>query len=109
MVALGEMQEIAGHVDSCYTNSEPGQLHETGPWYLDTACSRHMTNEKDLFIRKPQLNAIKLECVNRQILISKRIGSVRIFCMDENRNPLTTRVDDVLYSPQAYSNLMSLG
>ena len=29
--------------------------------------------------------------------------------MDENRNPLTTRVDNVLCSPQASSNLMSLG
>ncbi len=109
MVASGEMQEIAGHVDSCYANSEPGRLHGTGPWYLDTVCSRHMTNKKDLFIGKLQPNATKLECANGQILISGRIGSVRLSCIDENRNPLTTRVDDVLYSPQAHSNLMSLG
>lgn len=67
-----------------------------------------MTNEKDLFIGKLQPNAIKLECANGEILISGGISSVRLSCMDENRNPLTTRVDDVLYLPQAHSNLMSL-
>ena len=109
MLVSGEMQEIAGYIDSCNANSEPSRLHGTGPWYLDTACSRHMTNEKDLFIGKLQPNATKLECANGEILTSGGIGSVRLSCMDENRNPLTTRVDDVLYSPQAHSNLMSLG
>lgn len=31
MVASGEMEEIAGHVNSFYANSEPGRLHGTGP------------------------------------------------------------------------------
>ncbi len=99
MLVSGEMQEIAGYIDSCNANSEPSRLHGTGPGYLDTACSRHMTNEKDLLIGKLQPNATKLECANGKILASGGIGSVRLSCMDENRNPLTTRVDDVLYSP----------
>lgn len=67
-----------------------------------------MTNEKDLFIEKLQPNARKLECANGQFLISGGIGLVCLSYMNENRNPLTTCVDDVLYSPQAHSNLMSL-
>ena len=73
---------------------------EQGPCYLYTACSMHMINEKDLFIRKLQPNATKLECANGDILISRGIGSVCLSCMNENRNPLTVPVDDVLYSPQ---------
>lgn len=56
-----------------------------------------ITNKKDLFIRKLQLNIIKLEYVNKKIFISKKIGSVCLFCIDENRNPLTTFVDNILY------------
>ena len=52
MLVSGETQGIASYIDSCNANSEPGRLHGTEPWYLDTACSRHMTNEKDLFIGK---------------------------------------------------------
>ena len=50
MLVSGEMREIAGYIDSCNANSEPGRLHGTGLWYLDTAYSRHMTKEKNLFI-----------------------------------------------------------
>lgn len=68
-----------------------------------------MTNEKDLFIAKFQPNATKLEYANREILISRGIGFVYLSCMDENSNPLTTHIDDVLYLSQAHSNLISLG
>lgn len=103
------MQEIVRYVDSCDVHSKPGWLHKTGSWYLYMACSRHMTNEKDLFIGKLQPNTTKLECANRQILISGRIFSMYPSCMNENRNPLTTSVNDVLYLPQVYSYLMLLG
>lgn len=96
MVALGEIQEIAGHVDSYYANSEPGQLYKTRPRYLDTLCSRHMTNIKDLFIGKLQPSAIKLECANRQIFISEGIGFVCLSCMNDNRNSLPIHIDNIL-------------
>ena len=35
--------------------------------------------------------------------------SVHLSRMNEDRNPLTTRVDDVLYPPQTHSSLISLG
>ncbi len=35
-----------------------------------------MSNEKDLFIKKRQLNATKLEYVIKQILISRRIDFI---------------------------------
>ena len=65
--------------------------------------------EKDLFIRRLQPNATKLECANGEILTSGEIVSVHLSRMNEDRNPLTTRVDDVLYPPQTHSNLISLG
>ena len=67
-----------------------------------------MTNEKDLFIGRLQPNVIKLKCANREIFTSKRMGLVCLSCIDENRNPLTTYINNDLYSPEAHSNLMSL-
>lgn len=68
-----------------------------------------MTNEKDLFTEKLQPNATKLKYANRKILIFEEIGFICLSCIDKNRNPLTTCVDNVLYLPAACSNLMSLG
>lgn len=92
------MREIAGYINSYIVNSEPGWLYKTRPWYLNTTCLRHTINEKDLFIRKLQLNTTKLEYANKKIFTSKKIGSICFFCIDKNKNPLTTSVDNVLYS-----------
>lgn len=78
------------------------------PWYLDTVCSRHMTNKKNLFIKKFQPNAIKLKYTYRKILTSREISSICLFYIDKNKNTLTTYVDNFLYLTQAYLNPMSL-
>lgn len=73
-----------------------------GPWYLDTTCSKYMTNEKKLFIGKLQPNVTKLEYANKKFLIFARITSVYLSCMNENKNPLTTYIYDILYLSQTY-------
>lgn len=103
------MQEIADYIDSYNANFKLNQLYRTGFLYLDTAYLRHMINKKDVFIEKLQPNVTKLEYANREIFISREIDSVYLFYIDENRNQLTIYVNDILYSSQNLSYLMSLG
>lgn len=108
ILIIEEIWKIVGYIGSCNANSKLGWLHETGPWYLDMASSRHMINKKYLFIKKFQLNITKLECANREIFTFKEIGFICFFCMDKNKNPLNTLIDGVLYLLQACLNFISL-
>lgn len=106
MLVLRKIHDFTGYINNCNANSKPGWLQETEPSYFNMVCSRHITNKKNLFIRKLQLNITKLECANRKIFTSGEISFVCLFYIDENRNPLTTRVDNILYSPQVCSNFI---
>lgn len=97
MLILREMQKIVSYINICNANFKSSQLYGTGPWHLNMAYSRYITNKKDLFIGQFQANAIKLKYTNRIILTFREIGSICLFYIHENRNILTTHVDNILY------------
>ena len=66
MLVLGEMQEIASYIDSCNANFEPGRLHETGPWYLDTTCSRH---HREILSRPDPLSGSGFHLIHSGVLM----------------------------------------
>jgi hypothetical protein len=74
-------------------------------WYLDSACTNHMTPERTAFVtyRKLAPNERQVETATEDIVPAVGIGSVRITCALSDGSLAETTVRDVLHVPLAAS------
>jgi hypothetical protein len=80
-------------------------------WYLDSACTNHMTPERTAFVtyRKLAPNERQVETATEDIVPAVGIGSVRITCALSDGSFAETTVRDVLHVPLAGPSLLSVG
>lgn len=76
-----------------------------GTWYLDSCASRHLTNNKDLFIDDLQPKCLDFTTARGQILRAESIGTIAI----PLANGSSIELRNVVYAPDCDSNLISLG
>lgn len=74
-------------------------------WYLDLCASRHLTNNKDLFIEGLQPKCLDFTTAGGQVLRAESIGTIAIPLADGS----SLKLCDVAYAPDCNSNLISLG
>ena len=82
---------------------------KSSSWHLDSACSRHLTSERNVFIGRLEESSTKIECANGNYLLAKGVGKIRLSCLKEDGSASSTTINDVLYVPEAKANLLSLG
>ena len=73
-------------------------------WYLDSCAFRHLTNNKDLFIKELRPKCLDFTNANGQTLRAKSIGTIAIPLDDES----SIRLEGVAYAPKCDSNLIFL-
>ena len=59
---------------------------ESSSWHLDSAYSRHLTSEQNVFIGRLAESSTKIECANGDYLLAKREGKIRLSCLKEDGN-----------------------
>ncbi|XP_076929979.1 uncharacterized protein LOC143594598 [Bidens hawaiensis] len=82
-------------------------IHEeqpTGIWFLDSACSNHMTGIKDWFVNLDESFSHTVKLGNDLRLLVKGIGDVRL-----EVNGITQVITKVYYVPELTSSLISIG
>lgn len=93
----------------------PGKTHITAEstimsrtratWYLDFCASRHLTNNRSLFVEKIQPKAWDFTTAGGQIICSEGVGTVSIALADGS----SIKLEGVSLVPNCESNLISLG
>lgn len=76
-----------------------------GVWYLDFCASRHLTNNRDLFIKDLYPKCLNFTTTGGQILRAESIGTIAIPLADGS----SIRLEGVVYAPECDSNLILLG
>lgn len=77
-----------------------------GVWYLDFCASRHLTNNKKLFVKdSPRPKSLDFTTAGGQIVCSESIGTIDIPLADGS----SLGLNNVAYAPDCDSNLISLG
>ncbi|KAL4581072.1 hypothetical protein LXL04_017280 [Taraxacum kok-saghyz] len=84
--------------------STVGKEEKKAFWFLDSACSNHMTGIKEWFVRFDEAYQHKVRLGNDHRLEVKGRGDIRI-----NINGMTQVITNVYYVPSLTSNLMSVG
>lgn len=74
-------------------------------WYLDSCASRHLTNDRSLFIEKIQPKTWDFTTAGGQVIRSEGVGTVRIALADG----AAIELKGVALVPECESNLISLG
>ena len=62
-----------------------------------------------MFISHLTKSLAKIEYANRNHLLAKGVGKIRLSCLKKNGFASITVINDVLYIPEAKANLLSLG
>ena len=78
-------------------------------WHFDSACSRHLTSEKSVFVGRPIESSTKIECANSNYLTTKGVRKIKLSCLKEDGLASSITINDVLYVSEAKANLLSLG
>lgn len=73
-------------------------------WLIDSGCTNHMASDKALFKELKLSKVIKVRIGNGGYLPTKRIGTVAI-----TTSSGTKTISNVLYVPDIYQNLLSVG
>ena len=74
-------------------------------WYLNLCASRHLTNNKDLFIEELRPKCLDFTTAGSQILRAESIRTIIISLADRS----SLKLRNVAYAPDCDSNLISLG
>lgn len=74
-------------------------------WYLDSCASRHLTNNKDLFIDDLRPKCLDFTTAGGQVLRTESIGAIAIPLAEGS----SIKLRDVAYAPDCNSNLILLG
>ena len=85
------------------------QKSESQSWHLDSACSRHLTFEKNVFVGNLTESSTGIECANGNHPTAKSIGNIKLSCLNEDSLESLAAINDVLDLPEAKANLLSLG
>ncbi|XP_076890159.1 uncharacterized protein LOC143541145 [Bidens hawaiensis] len=80
------------------------ELPTTGSWFLDSACSNHMTGSRKWFINLDENFTHSVKLGNDLRLIVKGIGDIRF-----EAGGITQVITRVYYVPDLTSNLLSIG
>ena len=74
-------------------------------WYIDSASTKHMTNDKSCFVNCKKQTGLEIKCADDQTLLSEGVGDAKVKFKD-----VTTPVDikDVIYVPKLSANLLSV-
>ncbi|KAJ0926042.1 putative RNA-directed DNA polymerase [Helianthus annuus] len=88
---------LMARVDDVTTKKE-------GTWFLDSACSNHMTGVKEWFVQLDETYTHSVRLGNDYRLRVRGIGEVRI-CVEG----ITRVITNVYYIPELTSNLLSIG
>lgn len=72
-------------------------------WYLDLYAFKHLTNNKNLFIKSLQPKCFDFTTVGGQILWAESIGTIAILLADGS----SFKLCNVVYAPDCNSNLIS--
>ena len=82
---------------------------ESQSWHLDSACSRHLSFEKNVFVGNLTESSTGIECANGNHPTAKGIGNIKLSCLNEDSLESLATINDVLDLPKAKANLLSLG
>ena len=96
---VADQEEDQLFVATCFSGME---LSES--WLIDSGCTNHMTQDKDLFRELRSTNMSKVRIRNGQYITVEEKGTVAISsCLG------TKLISDVLYVPEIDQNLLSVG
>jgi len=73
-------------------------------WLVDNGCTHHMTHDKDIFVKLDKTHFLKVRIGNGDYIEIKGIGDIVIGSGSGKRI-----ISDVLYVPEIYQNLLSVG
>ena len=91
--------KISFSTASCFASSS-----STESWLIDSGCTNHMTNDKELFIDLRPTDLTKVKIKNGDYISVKGIGTIAITSAEG-----TKRISDVLYVPKIDQTLLSVG
>lgn len=74
-------------------------------WYLDSWAFWHLTNNRDLFIKKLRFKCLEFTIANGQTLCAKSIKTIAILLDDKS----SIRLEGVVYAPKCDLNFILLG
>lgn len=97
------------HLRNLAISADTSPTIESQSWHLDSACSRHLTSDRNVFIGKLDEASTKIECANGNFLLAQGVGKIKLSCLKEDGSSSSTTINDVLYVPNAKANLLSLG
>ncbi len=72
------------------------QKSKSQSWHLDSACLRHLTGEKNVFVRRLTEFLTKIECTNSNQLTAKGLVKIKLSCLKENGSESSAKIHDVL-------------
>lgn len=74
-----------------------------GTWYMDSCASRHLTNNRDLFVGELKAKSLDFTTASGQTLRAESIGTIAIPFANG-----TVKLKGVAYAPDCDANLISL-
>ncbi|KAF3667798.1 putative ribonuclease H protein-like, partial [Capsicum annuum] len=86
-------------VATCFSSKSSSEC-----WLIDSGCTNHMTNDKDLFKELKPTTIIKVRIGNGEYIPVQGKGTVAI-----PSHPGTKTISQVLYVPEIDQNLLSVG
>ena len=94
-----EEEEDQLFVATCFASSE-----ESESWLIDSGCTNHMTNDRELFKDLKPTNITKVRIGNGDYISVKGKGTIAI-----SSGSSTKFIPDVLFVPEIQQNLLSVG
>lgn len=77
-------------------------------WYFDSGATAHMTNNADFFEAMDSSVHDNVYLADGNKILSKGVGTGKLKVADQNGEPLTVTLKDVLYVPTLAGNLLSI-
>ena len=87
----------------------PTKAGETSrPWIVDSGASRHMTGDKNLFVKMSPMHIV-IGIANSGTMSAKGIGTVKVKVRNGKGRTMDVVIHGVLYIPKCSENLLSEG
>ena len=110
------VEEITGNLDAfCFepefalTAGGDNEYEDNDNWWIDSACSRHMSgNESDFTEIRELKKPVSVNLADKSCVPAAGVGNVNLVLIDENGDNVPVVVPDVLYVPKLKKKLLSV-
>jgi len=101
--------EDDGEVSFMAFEKSPRKAGETSrPWIVNSGTSRHMTGNKDLFVKMAPMHSV-ISMANSGTMSAKGIRTVKVKARNQKGKTVDVVIHRVLYIPECSENLLLEG